>query len=118
MREPQFPAPRRADAGRTHGQPSPELPVSPQTPPGSRVVAGRWQAGAFVALLAAVAVFAVAQPVTAATAIGGGEDPVARAAVVQLTGAHPAAVDIPARFDDEHGYRPVVRDGLLVDPLG
>jgi hypothetical protein len=38
--------------------------------------------------------------------------------VVQLTGAHPAAVDIPARFADEHGYRPVVRDGLLVDPLG
>jgi len=76
------------------------------------------RAGALVAAFAAVSVLAVAQPVSAAASGGGGEEPAARAAVVQLTGAHPAAVEIPARFAAEHGYRPVVSGGLLVDPLG
>jgi len=72
-----------------------------------------------VVVLVAGTLFAVAQPVAAATTGGGrGEDPAARAAVVELTGAHPGMAEIPAGFAAEHGYRPVVSGGLLVDPKG
>ncbi|WP_429413784.1 hypothetical protein [Nocardia sp. GAS34] len=101
-----------------HHVPGPSPAPSTGSEPEQGGRAGRWWAGAFVAAVAAVSVLAVAQPVSAATSGGGGEDPAARAAVVELTGAHPAAVEIPAGFAAEHGYRPVVRGGLLVDPLG
>ncbi|WP_067667446.1 hypothetical protein [Nocardia miyunensis] len=77
-----------------------------------RVLAGLGALGVMVA-------FVVAQPVAGA-AVGavGGENSVARAAVTELTGAHPGNVVLPADFAAERGYRPVLADGLLVDPGG
>ncbi len=75
------------------------------------------RAGAAVALVA-VAGFVSAQPVDATTlGTTSGEQPAARAAVLELTGAR-AAAPLPAGFAAEHGYRPVVVNGLLVDPDG
>ncbi|WP_216902538.1 hypothetical protein [Nocardia alni] len=71
------------------------------------------------AALVAVAGFVTAQPVDATTpGPASGEQPAARAAVVELTAAHPGVAEIPAGFAAEHGYRPVVVNGLLVDPNG
>lgn len=70
-------------------------------------------------VLGAVVVFVVPQPVAgAAVGSGGAENPAARAAVMELTGAHPGAVAIPADFADDSGYQPVLTDGLQVDPGG
>ncbi len=70
-------------------------------------------------VLGALVVFVVPQPVAgAAVGSAGAENPAARAAVAELTGAHPGTVAIPTDFADESGYRPVITDGLLVDPGG
>ncbi|GAB2707925.1 hypothetical protein [Nocardia thraciensis] len=58
----------------------------------------------------------------AAAAVGVGRPPVesaqARTAVAELTGATPWDAAIPDDFQARQGYRPVVADGLLVDPRG
>ncbi|WP_157116797.1 hypothetical protein [Nocardia vaccinii] len=66
-----------------------------------------------------VTAFVVAQPVAGA-AVGtvGGENSAARVAVAGLTGAQPGNVLLPRDFATDRGYRPVLADGLLVDPGG
>ena len=72
-----------------------------------------------VGAVGVVAAFVVAQPVAgAAVGAAGGENSAARVAVAELTGPHPGNVVLPADFAAERGYRPVVADGLLVDPGG
>ncbi len=46
------------------------------------------------------------------------ESAAARTAVAELTGDHPWEAAIPDDFQSRQGYRPVVADGLLVDPRG
>ncbi|MBF6173649.1 hypothetical protein [Nocardia blacklockiae] len=46
------------------------------------------------------------------------ESAAARTAVAELTGDRPADASIPADFQARQGYRPVVADGLLIDPSG
>ncbi|MGA4790070.1 hypothetical protein [Nocardia sp. AB354] len=62
--------------------------------------------------------FAPAMPASAAVAKPGVENLPARAAVADLVGDHPWSVALPADFAAEAGYRPVVEDGILVDPDG
>ncbi len=62
--------------------------------------------------------FAPALPASAAVTKPGVENMAARAAVTDLVGDHPGAVALPADFAAGAGYRPVVENGILVDPNG
>ena len=62
--------------------------------------------------------FAPAMPASAAVTKPGVENSAARAAVSDLVGDHPESVALPADFAAGAGYRPVVENGLLVDPVG
>lgn len=74
---------------------------------------------ALAALTATVPLaFAPAMPASAAVTKSGIENAAARDAVEDLVGDHPWSVAVPADFAAEAGYRPVVEDGLMVDPDG
>ena len=62
--------------------------------------------------------FAPAMPASAAVTKPGVENPAARAAVADLVGDHPGAVAMPADFAAGAGYRPVVENGMMVNPDG
>ncbi|MQY29605.1 hypothetical protein [Nocardia aurantia] len=74
------------------------------------------------AVLTMLTTTAVAAPVGAATVPSGGaavpENPSARVAVLNLTGAQPDSATLPDDFAVSAGYVPGIRDGLLVDPSG
>lgn len=73
-----------------------------------------------MALLTATVTLAFAPAIHASAAVNdpGRENRAARTAVADLVGAHPWDVRLPADFDAGAGYRPVVENHLLVDPLG
>lgn len=75
--------------------------------------------GGAAAVAALIAGFTVgfAPPVSAA-GVGVGENAAARNAVVELVGERPEAAGVPGDFAVGAGYRPVVSQGLLVDPDG
>jgi hypothetical protein len=73
-----------------------------------------------MALLTATITLAFAPPMHASAAVVDprAENAVARAAVLDLIGPHPWSVALPENFADGAGYRPIVENHLLVDPLG
>ncbi|MFF0487427.1 hypothetical protein ACFYTQ_00245 [Nocardia sp. NPDC004068] len=75
-------------------------------------------AAAVAALIAGFTVgFAPAGSASAA-GVGVGENAAARDAVVELVGERPEVAGVPGDFAVGAGYRPVVSQGLLVDPDG
>ncbi|MFC9998070.1 hypothetical protein [Nocardia sp. NPDC127526] len=74
-------------------------------------------ASAATMLFSVAVVFAPATAV-AATAPAAPEDTAARRAILESTAAHPDPAVIPADFEAEFGYRPVLESGLLVNPRG
>ncbi|AHH17013.1 hypothetical protein NONO_c22150 [Nocardia nova SH22a] len=81
-----------------------------------RQVAGSLVLAAMTAMVPLA--FAPALPASAAVTQPGVENPAARAAVLDLVGDHPESVTLPADFAAGAGYRPVVENGIMLDPVG
>ncbi|MEU6564677.1 hypothetical protein [Nocardia nova] len=81
-----------------------------------RQVAGSLVLAAMTAMVPLA--FAPALPASAAVTQPGVENPAARAAVLDLVGDHPDSVTLPADFAAGAGYRPVVENGIMLDPAG
>lgn len=82
-------------------------------------IARRCAALTAAALTTMAATIMLAPAAHAATVERSVENAPAGAAVVGLTSGEPGSVEvIPADFAERFGYRPVVADGLLVDPDG
>ncbi|NQE91558.1 hypothetical protein [Nocardia terpenica] len=94
-----------------------DFPGTPLAGKTSRRVLRRGAAALAVAATVA-ATTAAFTPAASASVTAPAENATARDAVTDLTGAHPWSVALPDDFAADAGYRPVMENGLLVDPDG
>ncbi|WP_280377050.1 hypothetical protein [Nocardia wallacei] len=87
-------------------------------PPGSSGRLRRMAGAAGVVAMVAGSTVAFAPAAAAAISHPAPESAAARTAVTELTGDRPWEAAIPDDFPAQQGYRPVVAEGLLIDPSG